>query len=156
MRRTLRGACHCGLVTVEFETERPEDLPVRACQCSFCRRHGARTVADPEGRLTIRAEPGSLNRYGFGLRTADFLLCACCGTYVAAVVTANGASRATLNAAGTLLAGFETRPAEPVSYDGETAEARIARRLGAWTPTEFAFDQAERRPAGARHAGGSI
>ena len=29
----------------------PDELPVRACQCGFCRAHGARTAADPEGRV---------------------------------------------------------------------------------------------------------
>ena len=32
-----------------------EALQVRACQCSFCRRHGAKTVSDPNGRLTLTA-----------------------------------------------------------------------------------------------------
>ena len=37
----LRGACHCGQVEVAFETAMSvADLPLRACGCSFCRRHG--------------------------------------------------------------------------------------------------------------------
>ena len=39
------GACHCGAVGVFFETDAGADaLQVRACQCGFCRRHGAKTV----------------------------------------------------------------------------------------------------------------
>ena len=64
----LRGACHCGQVEVAFETAMSvADLPLRACGCSFCRRHGTKAVADPNGRLTISAPPNGLNRYRFGL-----------------------------------------------------------------------------------------
>ena len=89
----LRGACHCGQVQVAFETAMSvADLPLRACGCSFCRRHGTKAVADPSGRLTISAPPNGLNRYRFGLRTADYLICRTCGAYVAAVIAGNGIS----------------------------------------------------------------
>src|SRR5579859_2220723 len=54
MGAILRGGCHCGNLGVVLETERdPRALPLRACQCSFCRRHGAVTTADPGGLLRI-------------------------------------------------------------------------------------------------------
>lgn len=132
----LSGRCHCGQVTLAFDTAlAPGELPLRRCQCSFCRKHGARTVADPNGSLTIAAEPAAVVRYRFGLATADFLLCARCGAYVAAIL--DGA-RATLNANLLDCANELTQPATPVDYDGETAEARRARRLRAWTPVRAA------------------
>ena len=86
---TYEGACHCGSVVVWFETKQaPEALQVRADGCGFCRRHGAKSVTDPEGWLEFRAAPGSLRRYQFGHRTADFLICAECGVYIGAVTTA--------------------------------------------------------------------
>ena len=66
------GACHCGAIRVEFETAAP--LAPRACQCSFCRKHGARTVSDPEGTAELRLAPETL-RYRFASRAADYLLC---------------------------------------------------------------------------------
>jgi hypothetical protein len=33
--------------------------------------------------------------------------------------------------------GFKDRKAEAVVYEGETPEARIARRMAKWTPTEI-------------------
>jgi hypothetical protein len=137
-REPLRGRCHCGNVTVVFETAlAPEELPLRACGCSFCARHGARAVSDPAGRVTIRvADPARVTRYRFALRTADFLACAECGVYVAAVLTDGPAAYATVNA--NVLEPWEAfrRAATAVSYDGETEEARRARRRAKWTPAD--------------------
>jgi hypothetical protein len=134
----LRGACHCGQVEVAFETAMSvDDLPLRACGCSFCRRHGTKAVADPNGRLTISAPPGGLNRYRFGYRTADYLICRTCGAYVAAVISGNDEERATLNVTATAISELADRPAEPVDYDRESAEGRRARRLTGWTPSRI-------------------
>jgi len=129
------GSCHCGAVSVAFRATRPlTELALRRCGCSFCRRHGARTVADPGGSLEIRARPGVLGRYRFGLKTADFLVCGGCGVYVAAVIEDGGRAFATLNA-NVLEARDSLDPAPPiVHYDGESVEGRIARRRERWTP----------------------
>jgi hypothetical protein len=134
-RTTHPGSCHCGGVSLTFHATRPlADLPLGRCDCSFCRRHGARTVADPGGDLVIRAQAGALNRYRFGLGITDMLLCATCGVYVAALITHEGRDYATLNA-NMLDTRDSLDPAPPLSsYGGETAEVRIARRLAKWTP----------------------
>jgi hypothetical protein len=134
----LRGACHCGQVEVTLETAMSVmDLPLRACGCSFCRRHGTKAVADPNGRLSISAPPNGLNRYRFGLRTADYLICRTCGAYVAAVISGNDAERATLNVTATGISELADRPAEQVDYDRESVEGRRARRLTSWTPSRI-------------------
>jgi hypothetical protein len=139
----LRGACHCGQVELVFETALSvTDLPLRACCCSFCRRHGTKAVADPKGRLTISAPPNGLNRYRFSLRTADYLICRSCGAYVAAVISANGEERATLNVVATAISQLADRRAEPVDYDRESVEDRRARRLTSWTPSRI-IDRAQ-------------
>jgi len=136
---TFRGGCHCGNVAVDFETaSSAAALEVRACGCSFCRKHGVRAVSDPEGRVTITVEaPDLLVRYRCGLRTADFLFCARCGIYVGALMAEDGASYATVNV-NVLAASDEFGPATPVSYDGETEAERRARRRQRWTPAEIA------------------
>jgi hypothetical protein len=131
---SYRGACHCGAVQVSFESRfEPAELPVRACQCSFCRSHGARTATDPQGRIRIS---GPLRRYRFGLRTADFLLCPECGVYVGALYADADGAWATLNV--NCLDERKLFPAapEPVSYEGEDAAGRVARRKARWTPAE--------------------
>ena len=134
----LRGACQCRKIAVAFETAMAvDDIALRACGCSFCRSHVAKTAADPNGRLTISAGRDAFDRFQFGMRTADYIICRTCGTYVAAVITSGGEERATLNAAGTKLDRIWDRPASAVHYDQESAEQRRARRLASWTPSTF-------------------
>ena len=133
--KRLEGTCHCGNVAIVLETEKdPRELPLRACGCSFCRRHGARTTSDPAGRAHIGAQDAAkVSRYVFGLRTAEMLVCARCGVYSAAVLREGDRAWAVLNANLFLDPAFE-RPAQPVSYDGETEQQRIERRKRVWTP----------------------
>ena len=39
--KRLHGQCHCGAMRVAIEGVEAAELPLRACQCGFCRRHGA-------------------------------------------------------------------------------------------------------------------
>ena len=134
------GSCHCGAVQVDLTLSRPPaELRLRACQCEFCGRRGARTVSDPDGKATVRADrPESVTRYRFGLRTADYLLCASCGAYVAAIQPGQP-PLAVVNVGGLGVPEFEGREAEPVDYAGETVEVRIARRRGYWMPVALRF-----------------
>lgn len=136
MTHQLAGHCHCGAIHVILEPGRAVgELALRACQCGFCRRHGAATTSDPESRLHIEATPGSINWYQFGRRQVDVLLCDECGVYVASTLQIDGRRLATLNVAGVGLPGFEGRTPESALYDDETDEQRLARRKARWTPT---------------------
>ena len=129
------GRCHCGNLELTLETSlAAERLPVRACACSFCVHHGARTTRDPAGRVRITIhDPAHLVRYRFGLRTADFLVCGRCGVYVAALCRLGDAAFATVNV-NALDSGERFPQAVVVSYEGETAAERQARRAATWTP----------------------
>jgi hypothetical protein len=136
MTLQLAGHCHCGAIHVILEPGRaPGELPLRACQCGFCRRHGAATTSHPDSRLHIEAAPGSLNRYRFGRRVVDALLCGECGVYVASMIEVDGQRLATLNIAGVALLGFEGRTPEIADYTDETDTERLARRKARWIPT---------------------
>ncbi len=133
--KLISGQCHCGHVTVEFRIT-SDKLRARACQCSFCRRHGAKTVTDTDGFAEI-ASQGAIHRYRFGLMTADYLLCPECGTYVASALEADGITRVTLNAAGLRMEPWADGVAQPVDYSGETLHERLDRRRAAWTPARI-------------------
>jgi hypothetical protein len=138
MATTLTGRCHCGNLTLTLETQHPpQDLPVWACTCSFCVRHGARTTSDPEGHVSFRVqEPAQLSRYRFGLATADFLVCRRCGVYVAALIPADhtDGACATINVTALDAADRFTRSASVVADAAESAPERRARRRSNWTP----------------------
>jgi hypothetical protein len=110
-------------------------MPLRSCSCTFCRSHGTRTLSDRDGSVEIRAADWSLvERYRFGSRTADYLLCRRCGVYVGAVCETSFGLRAVVNV--NCLddrAAFTQTPATP-DYDGEAANARLDRRVMNWMP----------------------
>jgi hypothetical protein len=130
------GSCHCGNIQGRLRlTKPPAENALRACSCSFCRAHGTRTVSDATGLFEVAATDWArVGRYRFGSRTADYLVCRECGVYVGAVCETATGLRAVVNT--NCLDDrpeFTQAPAEPV-YDGETTEARLARRARNWTP----------------------
>lgn len=139
MTLQLAGHCHCGAIRVILEPGRPVgETPLRACQCGFCRRHGAATTSDPGSFLHIEAAPGSVSHYRFGRRAVDVLLCEECGVYVASSIELEDGGRlATLNVAGVALPGFEGRAPEPVDYEDQSDDERLARRKARWTPASL-------------------
>ena len=79
--RHIEGSCHCGNITYDFYLPLDEPpIPVRACGCSFCRKHQGVWTSHPDGRLEgYVAEHGQLSTYRFGHGTADFYVCRRCG-----------------------------------------------------------------------------
>ena len=133
--KRYEGGCHCGAIRVSFESEQtPETLPVRACGCSFCRAHGAVTMTDPDGLARIDADRDALNRYQFGLRTADFIVCRNCGAYVGAFFDDGDAAYATLNVNTFRDRARFVQTAAHADYAAEDSDARMARRRLRWTP----------------------
>jgi len=131
-----RGQCHCGALGFEFHTElEPIAWSVRACQCSFCRAHGAVYTSDPAGsiRFTHR-EPELISRYRFGHQTADFIFCGRCGGYLGAVTEEDGRGLAVININAMDPRPNTLPPAQAISYDGEASDARSSRRAARWTP----------------------
>jgi hypothetical protein len=133
--RTYRGQCHCGALAFELRTARlPAAWPIRACQCSFCRSHGARTTSDPEASVRfIIPDESRLNRYRFASKSADFYVCHGCGAYVASVIDSPRGRFATLNV-NVIFPAVAVPAATPVTYDNETPAQKLARRELKWTP----------------------
>lgn len=133
----LRGGCHCGNIAVTYRTDvAPGDAVPRACQCSFCRKHNTRAVSDPNGALEISVgSTGVLNRYQFGLNTADFLICRNCGVYVAAFMPDPDDDHGFATLMANVLEDQARYPeAGPAVYGGENEAGRRQRRRALWTP----------------------
>lgn len=141
---TYEGTCHCRSIGFRYRTAlAPEYWPVRACQCSFCRAHGALSTSDSAGHVTfVEHVPGSLNRYRFGLRTADFLLCRTCGAYIGAVMQSGDRQFGIVNVRVLHPLAEELPEAVGVDYDTEGLAERFARREKRWTPAAVVVTQA--------------
>lgn len=134
--RNFDGSCHCGALRFSFQTELPVvKWSVRACQCRFCRAHGALTTSDPLGRLMFRVSHDELlEHYRFGLKTADFLLCKRCGVYVGAQIETTHGAFGIINTL-TMMPVPEGLPvAARPDYGSESPNERVERREKRWTP----------------------
>ncbi len=136
MRIRFEGGCHCGNLWYAFETSAGlEALGLRACMCSFCRAHGARNASDPNGTMRIDVRGvDRLVRYRFGLKTADFLLCASCGVYIGALLPDGEHGWFTVNVNTFREPPPLDFPLQPVVYDSEDIGGRVDRRKTKWTP----------------------
>ena len=76
--RTLAGACHCGAVRFEIDTDFPE---LTTCDCSICTKKNALMVKVHESRFRLLAGDHSLTEYRFHTRTARHFFCKVCGIY---------------------------------------------------------------------------
>lgn len=134
----FKGACHCGAITVALEfTRGAEETQTRACQCGFCKRQGALTVSDPQGRAVFDIEAEHVGAYRFGTQTATSLICSRCGVYAGVMLQEGDKSWSVANVRGLAIPEFDGRIGVAMHYEHETAEERIARRKQRWTPTEI-------------------
>jgi hypothetical protein len=141
--RTLRaqvifkGRRHCRAIGVELITDRPPaEQTLGACQCSFCRKHNARAFSDPKARVTLTAaDPEQLQRYAFGLRTSEQIICRRCGVYVAMILIEGDRVWSVINVDALEDRALFTRTPEPRDYDAEDRDGRIARRKARWCRT---------------------
>ena len=130
----IRGKCHCGNIAFSLTWEpEPAEIPARACNCSFCIKHGGVWTSNPNDALQIAIKDASrVSRYTFGTRTAEFHICTGCG--VVPVVTSR--IDGNLYAVVSVNAFEEVDPSRlrraPASFDGEGSETRLARRKRNW------------------------
>ncbi len=134
--RPIKGACHCRNISYTLlfpASETP--IPVRACSCSFCRKHGGVYTSHPHAKLDVRiADTGQLERYRFGSGTAEFLICRRCGA-VPVVTSLIGDNCYGVVNVNTLENIDRAEFAEAATdFEGEATGDRLARRQRNWIP----------------------
>ena len=134
--RRIEGACHCANMRFTFELPEPDGaIHVRACGCTFCRKHGGVYSSHPAGRLAARIGDAALvKRYRFGTETADFHICRTCGVVPFATSTIDGRAYAVVNVNSFEGVGAGELASSPSDFDGETVDSRLARRRRNWIP----------------------
>jgi len=130
----IHGQCHCG--NIAFDLELPTDSPeiqARACDCSFCVKHGGVWTSDPKAKLAVAIRDGALvSKYTFGSRTATFHVCSRCGSVP--LVTSDIADHlyavVNVNVLENVDPSWLRRSA--AHFEGEEVESRLARRKRNW------------------------
>jgi hypothetical protein len=130
----IHGRCHCGNISFELAWDPdPSEIPTRACDCTFCTKHGGVWTSHPSGSLSVRVrEPSLASAYSFGTRTADFHVCAKCGVVPLVTSLIDDHLYAVVN-----VNAFENVPASLLrrstsSFEGEDTGSRLARRQRNW------------------------
>lgn len=135
MSTVLGGGCHCGAIAVEATlSQPPSHYAPRACDCGFCRRHGASWLSDAHGRLRLRArDAASVHRYRQGSGQAEFVACVHCNVLLAVTCEADGRHYAAVNARALdpdRVAGFA--PEQVASPQRLPADDKLARWRQLW------------------------
>ena len=136
MGEIYEGSCHCGAIGYSYQTAiAPRNWSIRACQCSFCLAHDALSTSDSNGLIDFQAHhPEALQKYRFGLLTADFLLCRTCGVYIGAAIETEHGSFGIINVHTLVEIPADMAEDAPISYDSEDVGGRVSRRAKRWTP----------------------
>ena len=133
--QVYKGVCHCSAVGFIYRTAlAPEQWPIRACQCTFCRMHAALATSDPRGSLEfVEHMPAALSRYQFGRKTADFLVCRNCGAYIGAMMRSGSEAFGIINVRVLHTLFDRLQEAQAMDYENEGLAERVARRASRWT-----------------------
>ncbi len=131
----VTGGCYCG--NIHLEADFPGELlsyNPRACDCDFCRKHGASYVSDPRGSLQIQVkDERNLSRFQQGSNTAQMLICRLCGVLVGAICPDADQWFGTVNLRA-LSSRSSFGPELPVSPRTLSKSQKIERWRGIWFP----------------------
>ena len=128
------GKCHCG--NIAFTLDWPDDqsvIPARACNCSFCIKHGGVWTSNPRAKLSVELQrPDLVSKYAFGTETASFHVCTRCGTVPIVTSEIGDHLYAVVN-----VNTFENLDPSRLhrataAFDGEDVDSRLARRCKNW------------------------
>jgi hypothetical protein len=133
----IEGSCHCG--NIRYALDWPGDaaeIGVRACDCTFCTKHGGNWISHRDAELVATIQDAShVSKYGFGTATAAFYVCSRCGVVPFVLSSIDGLPYAVVNV-NTLDGVDPTSFARtPAHFDGEGSSQRLARRKRNWIRT---------------------
>lgn len=132
----IHGSCHCGNISFQLSWDPdPKEIPARACDCTFCTKHGGVWTSNPKGELRVDVKDAAqVNKYSFGTKTALFHICARCGIVPVVTSEIDGHTYAvvSVNAFNDVDPSLLNR--KPMSFEGEEVDSRLARRVRNWIP----------------------
>jgi hypothetical protein len=130
----IDGKCHCDNIAFVLDWPGvPAEIVARACSCTFCVKHGGVWTSNRDARLSATLHsPTLVSKYTFGTKTATFYVCTRCGAVP--IVTSEIANHlyAVVNVNTFEGLGSLRLSRQPISFDGEEQESRLARRERNW------------------------
>lgn len=131
---SIGGACHCG--NIRFALGWPaavSTVPVRACGCTFCQKHGGAWTSHPDATLEARVrDPDGVSRYRFGTKTADFHVCSVCGVVPYVTSEIDGRLFAVVSVPAFESVDGLSFDRAATDFDGEDTDSRLGRRQRHW------------------------
>ena len=130
----IRGRCHCGNISFRLDwVPDPTEIPARACDCTFCMKHGGLWTSSPRGSLEIEvADRSRVSRYEFGTKTATFHVCGRCGIVPVVTSDIDGHTYAVVSVRAFENVDPTMVTTRSASFDGEGVDSRLARRRRNW------------------------
>ena len=130
----IEGKCHCG--SIRYVLNWPgdaTDIPIRACGCSFCTKHGGSWTSHRDSELVAEVREASLvSKYRFGTGTADFYVCARCGAVPFATSAIDDHLYAVVNVNTFEGINPSSLLRTATNFDGEGSGERLERRKRNW------------------------
>jgi hypothetical protein len=111
-----QGACHCGRVAYEVETDMKQ---VVSCNCSICAKRGFLWTFVPPAQFTLKSGEADLVSYKFYKHRIDHLFCPTCGVEAFARGKGqDGSDRVAVNVR--CLDGADIGSLKPIQFDGRS------------------------------------
>ena len=133
----IEGKCHCGNITYVLRWPgEGTKIPVRACSCTFCTKHGGTYTSHCDAELAAVVHDEALvSQYRFGTGTAEFYVCSRCGVvpFVTSMIEDNLYAVVNVNSFEGIDPSCFSRAV--TDFDGETTESRLDRRKRNWIPS---------------------
>lgn len=130
----IQGQCHCGNIAYALTwPDGAAEIPARACDCTFCKKHGGVWTSHPNAGLRVSIkERSDVSVYAFGTETAQFHVCRRCG--VVPVVTCELDERlyAVVNVNTFNTGSAVNLQRSATTFEDEDVASRLARRKQNW------------------------
>jgi len=130
----INGRCHCGNISFKLSWEpEPKEIPARACDCSFCTKHGGVWTSCNTGSLKVTvADPSLVSHYSFGTKTAQFHICTRCGIVPIVTSAIEGRTYAVVSVNAFEGVDQSLLKHASASFEAEDEKARLSRRKKNW------------------------
>jgi hypothetical protein len=144
----INGSCHCGNIafSLDWPGESPE-IPARACDCSFCVKHGGIWTSNPKSALVANVTDAALvSKYSFGTKTATFHVCSRCGAVPLVTCELDNQLYAVVNVNTFQGVDPSRLRRSAADFEGEGVESRLARRKRNWIADVRVIEHESQRP----------